>query len=144
MKPKSTLSNPHNVSKGVRQGSVLGPLLFILFITDLSLNLPSSECLSTDDVSVYSTSKSLPEIENKMQLAIDLHSVQQWCWDNCMTLSRDKTLAMLITLRATKLNSLKSLNLKLQDWLIPTVEDTRLFGVPIDNHLTSKKTNLSC
>ena len=56
-----------------------------------------------------------------------------------MAFSRDNTLTMLITLRATRLTSLKSLKLKLQDRLIPTVEDTRLLGVHIDNHLTWKK-----
>ena len=82
VKINSTLSSPRIVSKDVPQGSVLGPLLFMLFTNDLSLNLTSSKCLFADDVTVYSTGKSLPEIENKLQL--DLDSVRQWCWDNCM------------------------------------------------------------
>jgi len=57
---------------GVPQGSVLGPLLFLLFINDLPTHI-NSECrLFADDALVYSTKKSLAILQQ------DLVKLAEW------------------------------------------------------------------
>ena len=48
------VSNWTSVNAGVRQGSILGPLLFLIQINDLSDNLSSNVKLFADDTSLFS------------------------------------------------------------------------------------------
>ena len=77
-----------DVVAGVIQGSVLGPILFIIFISDINKYLPDGASLEkyADDILNYiigkSTSTNLP------QEVVD--AVQRWCLDNKMRLNTDK------------------------------------------------------
>ena len=96
---------------GVPQGSIVGPLLFLLFINDLSLSLkdiPVSVDLYADDTTLYSTN--LEKDEANLQKALDL--VRSWCLENGMLINTDKTKLMLIASRQ-KRNSLIDSELKI-------------------------------
>ena len=71
------ISQPHPVLSGVAQGTVLGPLLFLIMIIDIDKGIsPSSKLVSfTDDTRVYSCIK---DIEKCDLLQIDLNSVYDW------------------------------------------------------------------
>ena len=68
------ISQPHPVLSGVSQGTVLGPLLFLIMIIDIDKGIsPSSKLVSfSDDTRVYSC---VNDIEKCDQLQIDLNSV---------------------------------------------------------------------
>ena len=53
------LSEPKLVSSGVHQGSVLGPILFLIYINDLPQNAKSKVRLFADDTALYLTISSL-------------------------------------------------------------------------------------
>ena len=63
-------------STGVPQGSVLGPLQFILYINDIPNIAHTNLSFFTDDSKVYSVIKTL---EDSHQLQADLNSIQEWC-----------------------------------------------------------------
>jgi hypothetical protein len=77
------LSSHFEVFSGVPQGSVLGPLLFWLFITDLYDAFKCSmHLISDDNIKIYGAIKS-PEDYNILQS--DINSIIGCCTANCMT-----------------------------------------------------------
>ena len=68
-------SSPLLVTSGVPQGTVLGPLLFLLYINDLSDNLQSTVKLFADDALLYGVITSDSDCD---RLQDDLHKLEQW------------------------------------------------------------------
>jgi len=64
------------VTSGVPQGSVLGPLLFTLYINDIANIIHTNLSFFADDSKVYTVIRSL---EDSYQLQVDLDNIQNWC-----------------------------------------------------------------
>ena len=80
------------VKAGVPQGSVLGPLLFLLYINDISDNLCSVTRLFADDSSIFATSSDIQTIENNIYS--DLAKLSKWARDWLITFNPNKTEVM--------------------------------------------------
>ena len=65
-----------SVKAGVPQGSILGPLFFLLYINDIVENINSSIRLFADDTSLYIIVGNPTEAAN--QLNSDLSKIHQW------------------------------------------------------------------
>ena len=74
---ESTFSEPADLKCGVPQGSILGPLLFLLYINDLPQAVTDCDVrLYADDTCISYTNKKIPEIEVKLNK--DFNSLCDW------------------------------------------------------------------
>ena len=80
-----------DVESGVPQGSVLGPILFIMFIDDISWEIKSKVSIFADDLKVMGTVNSSEEIE---QLQRDLDRITEWAtrWGMSFSINKCQTL----------------------------------------------------
>eukprot|EP00732_Lithocolla_globosa_P000188 Lithocolla_globosa_v1_NODE_43_length_8091_cov_73.466584.p2 type:complete len:204 gc:universal NODE_43_length_8091_cov_73.466584:6765-6154(-) len=92
----SVSSDPMNITCGVPQGSILGPLLFILYFNDLPQALKHSEPLMfADDTTILTTHQNILTLRE--HTLVDLQSVSNWCALNLLTLNTSKTAYLLLS-----------------------------------------------
>ena len=95
---RKTTSKQLTVKQGVPQGSILGPVLFLLFVNDMPLHVQKSTMdIYADDttLSLSSNWKTLPLLNQS--LSQDLNEVERWARENKMYLNMQKTKALLVT-----------------------------------------------
>ena len=77
-----------NVLSGVHQGSILGPILHLIFINDLPSVLKYAKCLLyAKDAKFY---KTVYGKHNRLKLQLNLNSIELWCqsWKLCLNISK--------------------------------------------------------
>ena len=120
---------------GVPQGSILGPILFLLYINDLvkacSTTLPF---LFADDTNLFISGKNLTEMAYSLNK--ELLEISLWLKINKLSLNVNKTHYMLFT---KKRKDIPCISINIDGQPIDEVESTRFLGVHIDNRLTWKK-----
>ena len=72
-------SSWNNIEAGVPQGSILGPLFFLIYINDLSYNLITNPKLFADDTSLFSIVHDPNTIAN--DLNNDLEKLNDWAYE---------------------------------------------------------------
>eukprot|EP00745_Piridium_sociabile_P033008 TRINITY_DN5647_c0_g1_i9.p1 TRINITY_DN5647_c0_g1~~TRINITY_DN5647_c0_g1_i9.p1 ORF type:complete len:921 (+),score=13.12 TRINITY_DN5647_c0_g1_i9:226-2988(+) len=121
---------------GVPQGSVLGPLLFSLYINDLPLFITKGSCeLFADDTSIHSCHSDLNRLSITLQ--DNVNQLINWTELNHMSLNDKKTKLMLITSRQKRQNITFGMPpIHIGNKQIDEVDNHKVLGVTIDNNLS--------
>ena len=117
-----TKSGSETVQIGVPQGSILGPLLFTLYINDLPDYLEHCDVtLYADDTVLFISDKSLHNIKSYMNL--DLEKLNNWLKLNHLTLSISKSKFMIIG-SSQRLNKSDSISFKVDNMNLDEVSSS--------------------
>lgn len=125
-------SNIFNINYGTPQGSILGPLIFLMYINDLPDYIEEgSVFMYADDTSLVVSGLNTEDLEHKTKIA--LQSFDQWCYKNKLIINYEKTVCLTYyNIHRQPYNlklSLKGLNLT-------NVDHTKFLGTTLDKHLS--------
>ena len=128
-------SNAQSINAGVPQGSILGPLLFIIYIDDLTEKLKNKTILYADDSSVLSIIKDRKyRVIAAKSLNDDLLEIQRWTtkWNVLFGAAKCKS----VTVSRLKDTEGNHPDLQFMDTILTEVEEVELLGITIRKDLT--------
>ena len=130
-----TRSEPGIVNCGVPQGSILGPLLFVCHINDMSISINKQICkllLYADDSALIVSGSDPREIAEL--LTTELNSCRQWLIDNKLSLHLGKTESILFGSNK-KLRKANNFEVKCNNVVIDQVKPVKYLGLQLDANL---------
>ena len=120
------------VTYGTAQGSILGPLIFILYVNDIftAVKQDSSIYMYADDTLILCKSDDINEVTSKVEDA--LRKIMSWCEVNKLTINYKKTKYMVV--KHTKIPTEPSLTV--DGIKISTVQQYEYLGMLLDDKLS--------
>ena len=124
---------------GVPQGSVLGPLLFNLYVTDLQDNVSGTICQFADDTTSYLHCKT-PDIANTSVIVEkNINDLFNWSKDHNLLFNTAKTKSMLFSTKRMSdtfdLNNANTFDVKISGESLERVKSWKVLGVHLDEQL---------
>ena len=129
---QNSISTPLPIECGVPQGSVLGPLLFLLFINDLPSISNFSSSLFADDACLFLCNSSPTNLE--IQVNSELAKISNWFKNNKLTLNYNKTFYMIFSTKKINYN----FEIKIDNSVICEKQTVKYLGINIDAKLNWK------
>ena len=132
MKIGDTSSQLYNTNLGTPQGSVLGPLLFLLYVNDLPEFVTDHGRLfmNADDTTVVLSAPTVKEVSEKVSLVLDLFNT--WCESYHLIINANKSVIVKFCYghRITP-----DLSFHINDFEISLSENTNFLGTIVDQRL---------
>ena len=127
-----SLSDITPVSKGIAQGTVLGPILFILYINDIfKCTKYVNMTMFADDCVMYLSGNNWCTIQQRIQT--DFDAVVDWTFRNNLRLNYEKTKAMIFSTRHKISKLVNPKHFEMSNHIISFVRNYVYLGVLIDN-----------
>ena len=133
----NTSSDFQKITCGVPQGSILGPLLFLCYVNDMSMSI-SGECklmLYADDSAILYSHKNPRVISER--LGQELESCSKWLVDNKLSLHLGKTELILFGSKR-KLKKIKDFFVTCNGQTINKQKSVKYLGVMLDQELSGE------
>ena len=128
------ISKEEKVKTGVPQGSILGPLLFSVYVNNMPSSIKHSNVtLFADEAAIYCTDKSAYVLQEKLNA--DLKEIGRWLFDHRLSLNISKTKVMLIG-GPKRLKSIDHFGVSLNDCSVERIQSYKYLGVMINESLT--------
>jgi Reverse transcriptase (RNA-dependent DNA polymerase) len=130
------ISRKYQVNRGVPQGSVLGPLLFIIFFNKISsLFKKVNHLLFADDLAIYISGSNLETLTSDMNTI--LGEIDEWCTDNGLLINYAKTKYMIFQ-KTNRASSDSTPLLSVKGIAIERVDSFKYLGIIFDQNLNFK------
>ena len=129
------MSEPKGVTCGVEQGSILGPLLFLLYVNDMASAVRCKLLLYADDSALIASGKNVADIEST--LSSELEYVSNWLIDNKLCLHLGKTQSILFGTKR-RLSTGVKLNVICNGNVIESKSNVTYLGVTLDQFLSGE------
>lgn len=117
------------IKRGIPQGSVLGPFIFIVYVNEFSNYIPCKSVLYADDMTLITTGENLQCVLDKNKNMMEMTS--HWCQANQLCINHTKTDEIIFDLKVTK-NENKTVK------LLGLIIDQKLSWEGHTNYLCSK------
>lgn len=119
-----------SIMHGVPQGSILGPLLFLMYVNDLPKIVKGLAILYADDTSCIMRERTCDDINSTLEL--NFQNMKEWFETNNLKLNTVKTHTLLFNIRSDEVT------VKYNDELLTCVEHARFLGITVDCDLSWK------
>ena len=127
VKVNSTYSSWSEIINGVPQGSILGPVLFNIYLSDLFLFTSNSEIANyADDNSPYAFKQDIESVIKKLEE--DSQSLIEWVNNNALRANPDKFHLLLSS-------SDENISINVDQYQIYNSQHEKLLGITIDNNM---------
>ena len=132
---RSSVSDPHTISCGVPQGSVLGPLLFLLYVNDMNKCSKILEFhLFADDTNLFLSDNNVQSLEFKLN--IELEKMSHWLSANKLSLNIEKT--SFVVFHCPQKKILHQVNLQISNKQLKQDNQVKYSGLILDSNLNWK------